>query len=217
MARNKYPEQPVEQILKVASKLFISKGYEKTSIQNIIDELGLSKGAIYHHFGSKEEILNAVFDQRSNNMTKKFNELIKDTESKNGREKLSKIMVDILKDHDSQSLNSVLSEQITNPQFVIKGLKDCVLEDGQRMASIINEGIEDGSISTDYPDEVAEIFMLLLNIWINPVLFKRTQSETIKRLQFLQHLMEQLGVDIVSDKMIDMAVHVYVEMDGFTK
>lgn len=217
MARNKYPEQTVEQILKVATKLFITKGYDKTSIQNIIDEIGLSKGAIYHHFRSKEEILNAVFEQRSNSMTIKFNDLIKDTEAKNGREKLSKILVDILADHDSQSLNSVLSDQITNPQFVIKGLKDCVLEDGLRITSIVKEGIEDGSISTSYPEEVAEIFMLLLNIWINPVLFKRTQSETIKRLQFLQHLMKQLGVDIVSDKMIDMAVHVYEEMNGFIK
>ena len=51
MARNKYPEQTVNKILDTAYRLFTEKGYERTSIQDIIDNLGgLSKGAIYHHF-----------------------------------------------------------------------------------------------------------------------------------------------------------------------
>ena len=51
MARNKYPEETVNRILDVAGHLFMEKGYEHTSIQDIIDNLGgLSKGAIYHHF-----------------------------------------------------------------------------------------------------------------------------------------------------------------------
>lgn len=64
MARNKYPEETVNLILDVAGRLFMEKGYEHTSIQDIIDNLGgLSKGAIYHHFKSKEEILDAVTDR----------------------------------------------------------------------------------------------------------------------------------------------------------
>ncbi len=59
--RNKYPEETVNLILETAMKLFVQKGYEHTSIQDIIDHLGgLSKGAIYHHFKSKEDILDAV-------------------------------------------------------------------------------------------------------------------------------------------------------------
>ena len=51
MARNKYPEETVNLILDVAGRLFMEKGYEHTSIQDIINNLGgLSKGAIYHHF-----------------------------------------------------------------------------------------------------------------------------------------------------------------------
>ena len=54
MARNKHPEETVNLILDVAFHLFMEKGYEHTSIQDIIDQLGgLSKGAIYHHFKSK--------------------------------------------------------------------------------------------------------------------------------------------------------------------
>ena len=61
MARNKYPEQTVKLILDVSTRLFVEKGYEQTSLQDIINETKLSKGAIYHHFSSKEEIFEAIF------------------------------------------------------------------------------------------------------------------------------------------------------------
>src|SRR5699024_1042626 len=57
MARNRHPEATVERILAEAARLFLQKGYEKTSMQDIMEGTGLSKGAIYHHFSSKEDIL----------------------------------------------------------------------------------------------------------------------------------------------------------------
>lgn len=51
MARNKYPELTRERILDTAERLFLEKGYENTTIQDIVDALGdLTKGAVYHHF-----------------------------------------------------------------------------------------------------------------------------------------------------------------------
>lgn len=65
MARNKYPEETYQLILDVSTRLFFEKGYERTSLQDIIDGLGgLTKGAIYYHFHSKEEILIAVVERR---------------------------------------------------------------------------------------------------------------------------------------------------------
>ena len=64
MARNKYPEVTVERILDVSQRLFLEKGYDSTTIQDIVDKLGgLTKGAVYHHFKSKEEIMDAVGDR----------------------------------------------------------------------------------------------------------------------------------------------------------
>ena len=69
MARNKYPEVTVERILDVSQRLFLEKGYDNTTIQDIVDELGgLSKGAIYHHFKSKEEIMDAVGDRMDDSL-----------------------------------------------------------------------------------------------------------------------------------------------------
>ena len=63
MARNKYPQRTVEKILEVSLALFNEKGYEKTTIQDIVNALGMSKGAIYHHFKSKDEIIEALSER----------------------------------------------------------------------------------------------------------------------------------------------------------
>ena len=56
MSRNKYPEETIKLILDAATRLFTEKGFEKTSLQDIMNQTKLSKGAIYHHFTSKEDI-----------------------------------------------------------------------------------------------------------------------------------------------------------------
>ena len=63
MARNKYPEETVKKILDVSHRLFREKGYDHTTIQDITDALGMSKGAVYHHFKSKEDILDKLTDR----------------------------------------------------------------------------------------------------------------------------------------------------------
>jgi AcrR family transcriptional regulator len=49
-------------ILKTALLLFLEKGYKDVSYQDLVKKTGLSKGAMYHYFASKEDLLNAVFD-----------------------------------------------------------------------------------------------------------------------------------------------------------
>lgn len=215
MARNKYPEQTLEQIMAVSAKLFMEKGYAKTSVQDIINEVGMSKGAIYHHFTSKEEILEAVMNQRSDRTADMFQTLIQSTQAANAREKLISLLEALAVDHDAHSLDALLCSQIHNPQFVVNGIKDCVLQDATQLASIMKQGMEDGSIRTEYPDECAEVFLLLLNVWMNPVLFMRDIEGTVRRLQFLQLMMKQLGVDVVSDSLIQKGMEQYKNMGAF--
>lgn len=51
------PEKRREQLLAAARKLFVRKGYRGTTTEEIARKAGLTKGALYHHFDSKEEIL----------------------------------------------------------------------------------------------------------------------------------------------------------------
>lgn len=58
-------EQRRLQILNTAERLFMTKGYEATTVQDILDDLKLSKGGFYHHFLSKEELLEAICDMKA--------------------------------------------------------------------------------------------------------------------------------------------------------
>jgi AcrR family transcriptional regulator len=51
-----------EEILEAARRLFFADGYEQVSVQSIIDAIGLSKGAFYHHFASKEALLETLIE-----------------------------------------------------------------------------------------------------------------------------------------------------------
>ncbi|MFF3372286.1 TetR/AcrR family transcriptional regulator [Streptomyces sp. NPDC002680] len=51
-------------IQRVALELFTERGYEKTSLREIAERLGVTKAALYHHFKAKEDILNALFEER---------------------------------------------------------------------------------------------------------------------------------------------------------
>ena len=128
MARNKHPEETVGRILDVASRLFLEKGYEHTSIQDIINNLGgLSKGAIYHHFKSKEEILIAVTDR----MTAESNHMlaqIRDASGLNGREKLRWIFKASINRPVQNDIFSVAPDFRNNPRLLDSLLRESVEE-----------------------------------------------------------------------------------------
>lgn len=208
MGRNKYPEQTRERILDAAVTLFIEKGYEETSIQDILDVLKLSKGGVYHHFKSKEEILDAVMQRRAQYAADMLHQIIQNTIADNAKERLKKVLYQLGTDTKMHTLDAVLSSQI-NPHFIVGGLQVCVKQDAPIIRGLIEEGLKDGSLQTAQPAFCAEIFLLLLNFWINPVLFGRNYAETKERLVYLQSVMCQLGLDIIDDSLIDVLLDCY--------
>ena len=58
----KKPEERKSEIVAAACELFLSKGYDSTTMQDVMRKLGIAKGTIYHYFSSKEDLLEAVID-----------------------------------------------------------------------------------------------------------------------------------------------------------
>ncbi|SFL46731.1 TetR/AcrR family transcriptional regulator [Streptomyces pini] len=56
------PTQPVPQrLLAAATRLFADRGYDRTSVQEIVEAAGVTKGALYHYFGSKDDLLHEIY------------------------------------------------------------------------------------------------------------------------------------------------------------
>ena len=203
MARNKHPEETVNRILDVSLRLFLEKGYEYTSIQDIIGGLGgLSKGAIYHHFKSKEDILEAVTDKlvgSSNRMLMK----IRDRKDLNGRDKLKTIFRESLMRPGQKELFAVAPNIGKNPKLLFSILRDTTDEVAPNyIFPSIKEGIKDGSIKTDYPAELAELVILVANVWMNPMIFEDTPETSRRKFLLFVQMMRGFGLDIIDEEML---------------
>ena len=198
MARNKYPEVTVERILDVSQRLFLEKGYENTTIQDIVDELGgLTKGAVYHHFKSKEEIMDAVGDRMffSNNPfeavrgrtdlngLQKLREAVRLNQSDKERVRLTAQSIPIAKSPRLLQEMIVSNRKVLTPYFL----------------ELIEEGNRDGSMHTDYPREIAELLPLLTSLWLLPSVFPASREQMKRKFLFLGEMLEKMGVPLMDD------------------
>ena len=104
-------------ILDTAERLFIQKGYEKTSLQDIIRETDLSKGAIYHHFTSKEEIFYSVCERIGQRNAEVLSS-VRDDPSLNGLEKLRRIFKVSLQPERQAKMFSMMPYLLDNAKFL---------------------------------------------------------------------------------------------------
>ena len=177
MGRNKYPELTVQKILDTAERLFAEKGYDRASLQNIIDATGLSKGAIYHHFASKEDIFFAVCD-RIGRRNRDVLARVRDDPDLNGLEKVRTIFKTSLQPERQEKMFSMMPYLLDNPKFLAAEMQDIFSEVVPEFGEpILRQGMADGSIPANHPKELAEVILLLSDIWINPVLRPTTPEE----------------------------------------
>ncbi|MBU5348395.1 MULTISPECIES: TetR/AcrR family transcriptional regulator [Paenibacillus] len=202
MARNKYPEETINQILTVALNLFMQKGYEQTSIQDIINELGgLTKGAIYHHFKSKEEIWQAVIDHAFKGVDEMLSG-IRDDNGLNGLEKLRKISQLSLDNAAHNELASVAPNLLRNPKLLAAQIEN-IFEKAVPVyiQPIIEQGMRDGSIRTDYPRELSEALVILTNLWLNPEVIQASPEMMLRKVRFFDEILKGLGLDLFDEQM----------------
>lgn len=212
MPRNKYPEETVRKILDTAERLFIEKGYERASLQDILDETGLSKGAIYHHFASKEDIFYSVCDrigQRNGEVLAQ----VRDDPSLNGLEKLRTMFKVSLQPERQAKMFCMMPYLMDNAKFLVTEMRSIFTEVVPYFVEpIIRQGMADGSIRTDHPKELAEAMMMLSDVWINPIVQPTTPEEIRARCAIYNQLFQGFGIDGLIDQEIVDTLLQYAEM-----
>lgn len=200
MARNKHPEVTVGKILEVSKRLFLEKGYDNTKIQDIADELGMTKGAIYHHFESKEEIMNKLGETMfiHNNPF----EIVKKRNDLNGLEKM-KLAIKLNQSNEQMvELTNQALPLLENPQILAKMFESNYQNLLPYWLELIQEGQEDGSIKTDQPKELAELF-ILTDLWMIPSLFPGNVDDIKNRYKFVAVMLGKMGLPLFDEEMIE--------------
>lgn len=200
MARNKHPERTVEQILSAAQRLFLEKGYEETTIQDIVDALGgMTKGAVYHHFKSKEEILDAVSDRMflANNPF----EAVRGRTDLNALQKMREAIRLNQADEDRARMTASAVPLTRNPRLLLE-----MIESNRRILTpyyreLLEEGNRDGSLHTEYPRELAELLPFLTSVWLMPAVFPASKEEIRRKFAFLRDMLERLGVPLFDESL----------------
>lgn len=202
MARNKYPEITEQRILDAAERLFLEKGYENTTIQDIVDALGdLTKGAVYHHFASKEEIVDAVGERmfyRRNPFA-----AVADRKDLTGLEKFRASIRLNQADEDRMEMTVQSMSILKNPRFLVEMIRDNQRDLTPYIQRFLEEGIQDGSIQTEYPRELAEVIPLLTGLWMVPDLYPATAEEMLGKFRFIGTMLARMGVPLVDDALLE--------------
>lgn len=154
------------EILDAAMKLVLTKGYEQMTIQDILDALHISKGAFYHYFDSKGDVLEALVERMIVEQVEPLlRPLVKDTELSAlekfhrfyniaGRWKISQktFMLELLQVWMGDE-NAIVRQKLMTSS--IRSVAPLLTE-------IVQQGVDEGVFTSPYPDQVSNIIIYIM-------------------------------------------------------
>ena len=101
----KKAEERRDDIIEAAGELFLVKGYDRTSMSDVMARLHIAKGTIYHYFKSKEELLDAVLDSLANALAQQMQQIC-DQSQGNALERLRYLILKSAADSHDREMHS---------------------------------------------------------------------------------------------------------------
>ena len=213
MARpiKKTPDEWRKEILNAAKMLFASKGYEETSISDIMDMVGGAKGMFYRFFQSKEDVMHALGNQMffENNPF----DAIKERNDLNGLQKIKSLLVLNQSDAERNQMNMQAIPILKDPHILA-----AAVEENRRILTplwleLLEEGKKDGSVKTEYTKELSEL-LPLINFWFIPSVFPATEEELRHKFQFVIELFAHMGLPVFEDETVSFAEQLITDIAG---
>lgn len=162
------------ELLDIAQKLFYEKGYEKTTIEDIIKVAEISKGAFYHHFVSQEDLLNCLVRRISDQIVVEMRKVFEDP-SIGVTQKLRKAVVTgrNIKVSHKKLLKTMLKVMYSDENLVLRyKLNATFIETIVPLyASLIEQGVKEGLFTTPSPAFTAKM-MIVMGIGLQEMIWK---------------------------------------------
>ncbi len=158
----KDPDVRRSEILAVAQRLFYLKGYEQTSIQDIITEIGIAKGTFYHYFSSKLDLLDAMIERMIEQTLQSLEPLVADDQL-SALEKFERFFSDLAdwKVENKAFFLDIMTIWYKDENAILRHkVKTTSVEKTMPLlAQIIEQGMAEGTFATEYPADIAEIVL----------------------------------------------------------
>ena len=202
MARpvKKQPEEWEKEILDAAKFLFLSKGYEETSVSDIMERAGGAKGMFYRFFESKEKAMQALGDRMflENNPF----EAVRARTDLNGLQKIREVLAMDRADGERETVNAQSVSILKDPRILA-----AAMEANRRVLTplwfaLIEEGRRDGSIQTEYARELSEL-LPLVNFWLMPSVFPANAEEIMHKCKFVAKVLADMGLPVADKEMFE--------------
>ena len=201
MARpvKKAPDEWRKEILNAAQNLFISKGYEETSISDIMEMVGGAKGMFYRCFQSKEDVMYALGNQMffENNPF----DAIKERNDLNGLQKIRLLLVLNQSNEERNRLNMQAISLLKDPHILATAVEENIRVLTPLWLELLEEGKNDGSIKTEYTKELSEL-LPLINFWLMPTVFPATEKELHHKYSCVMDVLDHMGLPIFDDEAV---------------
>lgn len=181
------------EILDAAEQLFVTKGFDKTSTNDILSEVGIARGTLYYHFKSKEDILNAMIERITDTLVERAGKIVRQKEAP-VLQRLTEMMLALNLDSD---LGHEIMEQVHKPQNALMHQKmqeyllDRVIP---LLTDLVEEGMAQGICQTDYPAEAAEMLLLYSNTVFDDLVEYSDEERQKKIAAFIYHTERLLGM-----------------------
>lgn len=150
------------EILDTAQYLYYSRGYEHTTVRDIIDEVGIAKGTFYHHFHSKQELLDSLIDRILDQIVQTLGPMI-DDDQLSALEKFNRFISDIteMKFENLDVLKTFMQVYYQEDNAIMRERTqmESIRQVAPLLARIIHQGVAEGIFATTYPDICAEIIL----------------------------------------------------------
>lgn len=146
------------EIIKTAYHLFITKGYEKTSVDEIIADTGIAKGTFYYHFKSKEELLESVIDMMIGNETEKARMIV--SMDIPVPQKIVGIITSLRLSPEEMPIGELVNqkENIIMHERIGRRIIEIAVP---MLADVVREGISQGIFECDYIEERVKMILIL--------------------------------------------------------
>src|SRR5699024_467546 len=135
-------------ILDVAEYFFISKGYVNTTIQDIINKIGIAKGTFYYYFSSKKEVMDAVVLRFIEVAVEGATQIAEDKEL-TAPEKLFNIIMTKISIEPSKEEIIEEFHQVDNAEIHQKSLVESIIQLTPVFTNVVEQGIEEGYFQTE--------------------------------------------------------------------